>query len=374
MGFLFSRLGGYLVKRVFGGILVALSAVLASILLIDFVEEMRTVGARTDITVLDAVRLTLLKTPMLIEQTLPFVVLAGAMMSIIGLNRGSELVAMRASGVSAWRFLSPVALLGLLLGVLTITALNPLGSALYRQFQSDRDAALGDYARPTQAEDNAAHPGRGVWIRQGNQDGQVVIHADSVDASGTRLEGATFLFFDMNDDVLRFSRRIRAAHAELKPGFWQLSDLVEAAPGERPVRQAHLAIPSSIDASELVNRFVTPATLSFWALPGFIQSSRQAGFAPTRYELKWQTLLAYPLLLAAMACLGAAFSLQLHRLGHLAQWGAAGVSIGLFLFFYGQLAGAFAITQTVPAAVAAWSAPMAGIFIALAMVAFLEDG
>jgi lipopolysaccharide export system permease protein len=75
-----------------------------------------------------------------------------------------------------------------------------------------------------------------------------------------------------------------------------------------------------------------------------------------------------------MAGLGAAFSLQLQRLGNLARWGAAGVGIGLFLFFYSQLAGAFAMTQTVPAAVAAWSAPLAGMFIALALVAFVEDG
>ena len=60
-----------------------------------------------------------------------------------------------------------------------------------------------------------------------------------------------------------------------------------------------------------------------------------------------------PLMLAAMAGLGAAFSLQLQRLGRLASWGASGVGLGLFLFFYSQLAGAFAITQSVPAAVAA---------------------
>jgi lipopolysaccharide export system permease protein len=371
--FLLSRLGVYVMGRLLFGIAIALAAVLASILLIDFVEEMRTVGTRADIGVLSAVRLTLLKTPMLIEQTLPFVVLAGVMMAVIALNRGSELVAMRAAGVSAWRFLLPATFVGMVLGVVTITALNPLGATFYRQFESDRDAAMGDSAAPVQpqGEDLARH---GVWIRQGDQQGQVVIHADRVDSSGAQLEGATFMFFEMQDNVLRFTRRIRAAHAQLKPGFWQLTDLVEGAPGEQPVHEAHLAIPSSIDAGELINRFVTPATLSFWALPSFIHSARQAGFAPTRYELKWQELLAYPLLLAAMAGLGAAFSLQLYRLGHLAQWGAAGISVGLFLFFYGQLAGAFAITQTVPAAVAAWSGPAAGIFIALSLVAFLEDG
>jgi lipopolysaccharide export system permease protein len=201
-----------------------------------------------------------------------------------------------------------------------------------------------------------------------------VIHADSIDPNGTTLRQATFMFFAVQEDRLRFERRIQADQAELKPPFWQLSNIVESVPGEAPVRQPQNAIGTTLDPGELLNRFVNPATLSFWALPGFISDARAAGFAPTRYDLKLQALLAYPLLLAAMAALGAAFSLQLHRLGGLAQWGAGGVSVGLFLFFYSQLAGAFAITQTVPAAVAAWSAPFAGLFIALAIVAFMEDG
>jgi len=366
MSFLFSRLGRYVVSRVFGGVLIAMIAVLACILLIDLVEQMRTVGSRTDISLLEALRLTLLKTPMLVEQTLPFVVLAGTMGAIIGLNRSSELVAMRAAGVSAWRFLTPSAFVGIVLGVLAVTLLNPLGAYLYQQFEAEKENALSE--RLQAAGEN------GVWIRQGDEEGQVVIHADGVDPSGTRLQGATFMFFEVQQDALRFTRRIQAATAELKPGFWQLTDLTEATPGGRPVRQTHLAIPTSLDATELINRFVNPATLSFWALPGFIREAKAAGFAPTRYELKWQALLAYPLLLATMAGLGAAFSLQLQRLGNLARWGAAGVGIGLFLFFYSQLAGAFAMTQSVPAAVAAWSAPLAGLFIALALVAFVEDG
>jgi lipopolysaccharide export system permease protein len=365
MRFLFSRLGRYVAARIAIGIAIALIGVLASILLVDLVEQMRTVATRTEITVLEALRLTLLKTPMLVEQTLPFIVLAGTMMAIIGLNRSSELVAMRAAGVSAWRFLTPAALAGIVLGLITVTALNPLGAHLYRQFEAEKEDVL---ARGPE------EGGAGVWIRQGDPQGQVVIHAEGVDSSGARLQGATFMFFEVDQDVLRFVRRIRAEQAELRPGFWQLTNLVEATPGGRPVRHTHLAIPTTLDSTELINRFVNPATLSFWSLPSFIGEARAAGFAPTRYELKWQSLLAYPLLLAAMAGLGAAFSLQLQRLGHLAQWGAAGVGVGLFLFFYSQLAGAFAMTQTVPAAVAAWSAPMAGTFIALAMVAFLEDG
>lgn len=367
MSFLGSRLGVYIIGRILGGVAIALAGVLASILLIDLVEQMRTVGTRADLTLLEAARLTLLKAPMLVEQTLPFVVLAGTMMAVIGLNRSSELVAMRAAGVSAWRFLAPAALTGAALGALAVVALNPLGAHLYAQFEAGKaDAISGPQGQNAGA--------NGIWIREGNRDEQVVIQAAGVDASGATLQQATFMFFEQRQGALRFTHRIRARVAQLLPGHWQLTDVVEAAPGSPPTAQPHLAIESSLDSSELINRFVNPATLSFWALPAFVHEARAAGFAPTRYELKLQTLFAYPLLLAAMASLGAAFSLQLQRLGNLARWGATGVGIGLFLFFYSQLAGAFAITQTVPTAVAAWSAPFAGMFIALAILAFMEDG
>jgi lipopolysaccharide export system permease protein len=366
MGFLSSRLGRYLTGRTLAGVAVAMCAVLVSIMLIDLVEQMRTIGSRADLSAADAVRLTLLKTPMLIEQTLPFVVLAGAMMAMIGLNRSSELVALRAAGVSAWRFLTPSAFVGVVLGVLVVTSLNPLGSWCYQQYELDKAQLM--------AVQHEVAPQNGVWIRQGDADGQVVIHADTVNAETARLDDATFMFFEVQDGALRFTRRARAAHAELKPGFWQLYDVVEAAPGEAPEHHARRSFRSNLEPSELLDRFVAPATLSFWRLPRFIADTTAAGFAPTRYELKWQSLLAYPLMLAAMAGLGAVFSLRLQRLGDMAQWGASGAALGLFLFFFSQLAGAFAITQAVPPAVAAWSAPLTGAFIALALVAFLEDG
>ncbi len=366
MGFILSRLGRYLSFRALQGIAIAFVGVLFSILLIDVVEQMRSVGTRVDLSLLAAVHFTMLKTPMLIEQTLPFIVLAGSMMAAIGLNRSSELVALRASGVSAWRFLLPSAVLGVILGVIVITTINPLGAWCYQVFEAEKDQALSDYTTHSQS--------NGIWIRQGDPHGQVVIHAAGVDRTGATLNDATFMFFETRDNALRFTRRIHAVTAVLRPGFWQIYNLVEAAPGAPPQHAANLAIPTNLDPGELVNRFVEPATLSFWRLPGFIADAKAAGFAPTRYELKWQNLLAYPLMLAAMAALGAAFSLPLQRLGNLAQWAATGVGIGLGLFFYSQLAGAFAITQSVPAAAAAWSAPIAGAFIALALLAFTEDG
>lgn len=372
MSFLLSGMGRYLFIRTLIGFGIALAAVAASILLVDVVEQLRTIGANTDLSLWGALGLTALKTPMLIEQTLPFVVLAGTMIGMIQLNRRSELIALRASGVSAWRFLAPTAAAAMGVGILATTLLNPIGARLYERHEAIRARIEGAAAEgPNSVTRN------GVWLRQGDGVGQTVIHAASLAPNSTILKDATFFFFEVDpaDGALRFVNRINAAEAELRPSsMWELRNMVEARPGEPPKAEPVISIPTTLEANALFDTFVTPGALSFWRLPGFIHAAREAGLAPVRYELKHQNLLALPMLLAAMASLGAVFSLRLQRLGGLAGYMMAGIGAGFLLYFSGQLASAFAITEVVPAVVAAWSPPLTGFFAALAILSFIEDG
>ncbi|HQR90840.1 MAG TPA: LptF/LptG family permease, partial [Caulobacter sp.] len=69
--------------------------------------------------------LTILQAPATILVLTPFIFLFGTLGAFVGLNRRSELIAMRAAGVSAWRFILPAAVAAFVIGVLTITLLNP---------------------------------------------------------------------------------------------------------------------------------------------------------------------------------------------------------------------------------------------------------
>ena len=99
----------YVLVRTLGGIAAALGLVASMVTLIDFVEVSRTLGARVELNFLQLAGLTLLKSPAVILQLLPFVFLFGSMGAFAALNRRSELVAMRAAGASAWRFTLPTA-------------------------------------------------------------------------------------------------------------------------------------------------------------------------------------------------------------------------------------------------------------------------
>ncbi len=370
-----SRIQRYVLMQCLSALLLVISVLFLSILLVDVVEQLRTVGSDVDLTARDALGLSLMKLPMLMEQTLSFAMLVAAMIAFSRLNRRGELAIIRASGVSAWRFLSPLLILAILLGAASTTLLNPVGARLNASYEQTRANLLRE-ARPL-----AVTGGRNdIWLRQGDQTSQIVIHAERIEDNGAVLAGVKLLeeervFLNATPtDTFRFVRRIDAARALIRDGFWQLEDLIENVPGEAPVRREVLSIPTDLDADQLLDRFASPATIGFWALPAFVKQTMAAGLDASRYRMRWHSLLAAPVLFMAMALIGAIVCLRLGRLGGTSQLIAMGGVAAVGLFFVTQLAFSLGSSGAVPPAVAAWSPALFALFTALTVVAYREDG
>lgn len=362
------RLDRYVLSRTFIGVGGALAILSGVILLIQFVDLSRSVGVRADVSVAQLFGLTLLKAPGLVLLLLPFVFLFGGISAYVGLNRRSELVAMRAAGVSAWRFILPSAVAAFVVGVLAVTLLNPVASALSARFEADRARLMENYLTDAPKE---------VWLRQGDERNQIVIHAKARDTVGgsVRLRGVSlFVYQKSKDGIPQFKRRLEAAEARLLPGFWKLTDVREATAGEASVRSDSLSIRSSLDAESAMERFSSPEAIAFWRLPEAIRGTEQAGFSANGYRLRFQQLLATPLLFSAMSILAAAFSLRLVRLGGLGGLVGAGVAIGFVFFFFNEFAGALAGADILPLMAAAWAPPVIALLSGLTLLCYTEDG
>jgi len=252
--------------------------------------------------------------------------------------------------------------------VLTVTAINPVAAALNSRFELDRARMMENYL-----------PGapKDVWLRQGDETNQIVIHARSRDmVQGTvRLHGVS-LFIYQKDQLGRpvFRRRLEAVEARLMPGFWQLQDVREATAGENSVHSESLSIRSTLDAESAMERFASPDAIAFWKLPAAIRLTEQAGFSAAGYKLRYHQLLATPILFAAMAVLAAAFSLRLARLGGLAGLAGAGVALGFVVFFFNQFSGALAKGDIIPLYAAAWAPPVVALLSGLTLLCYTEDG
>jgi len=361
------RIERYVLKQQARSLLVALGVISALIMLIDFVEVSRGVGSDVDLSGARILGLMLLKSPQVILQLLPFVFLFGTLGAFVSLNRRSELIAMRAAGVSAWRFVLPAAGAALVMGVITVTALGPAASAADGQFQRERSRLSGAAA--------GLDAPQAVWIREGDDARQMVIRADRQDRSSGRLLGVTFFIYVNDGQGLRtFSERIDAASAALSAGRWRLVNAVGAQIGQRAVRYATLDLPSSLADQEAFERFARPQSTPFWSLPGQIERIEAAGFSSTAYRLRLHQLLATPLMFAAMSILAAAFSLRLMRLGDLARMSAAAVVLGFGFFFVNQAASAFGSAEVIPPWLAAWLPPLLTALAAFTLLFYTEDG
>jgi lipopolysaccharide export system permease protein len=365
-GLKLGRIERYVTIQTLTSVAGALALIVAIVMLMDFVDVSRTVGGRVDISMLQIVTLTLLKSPSVVLLLLPFAFLFGVQTAFVTLNRRSELIALRASGVSAWRFIFPAAAAAFALGIVTISALNPIAAWLNSEYELQTAGLESDM--PTSAS------GKELWLRQGDGRTQVVIEARARDPGTTRLHDVEMYVYARADKGLQFSRRIDAKTATLRPGYWRLNDAREAVPGEPAVSYEALTIPSPLKPNEAFAKQATASSVPFWALPDEIAKIEKAGFSATGYRLQFHQLLATPLLFAAMAILGAAFSLRLMRLGGLAMLAASGVGLGFTLFFFNQFCGSLGRADVIPPVLAAWSPPVLALLSAFTLLCYTEDG
>ena len=211
----------------------------------------------------------------------------------------------------------------------------------------------------------------GLWLRQVHDDVQSVVHAATLSREGTELESVIVFVHRAGD---RFERRIDAARARLVDGYWDLEDATVTPVEGRPQTLARYRLATAVTGAQLQESFASPATMSFWALPAFIETLKRAGFSARKHLLHWNSLTALPLLLCATVLVAATFSLRLTRRGGVGMLAIGGVVAGFLLYFLTDLVRALGASGAIPVALAAWSPAAVSSMLGLAMLLHLEDG
>ncbi len=352
----------YLAKRFAVTILAVFASIFALIYLVDFVEMLRRSSGMSTASAPLVAYLCLLRAPYVSEQVLPFAVLAGCMFAFVNLSRRLELVVARAAGVSVWQFLAPPAMVVLAIGVLSITVYNPLAA-----FAKERaDGIETDLFRGGVNVTDSS-----MWIRQRSVDGQAILRAEQSSDSGNRLSSVTVFVYRPDGS---FQERVDAATASLKPGYWELKDARIIAPDEEPQSHDTYLLATYLTPEQVTQSFLAPDAVSFWRLPDIAYRTEQAGLDANRYRLRYQSLLARPLMLVAMLLIAASFSLRFFRFGGVARTVAGGVMAGFVLYVATKLVGDLGGAGLLSAAVAAWTPAVLGTLLGTLVLLNQEDG
>ena len=339
--------------------------VILTILIADTIELLRRAsGPDKTVTLETVLQMASLHVPFMAQKALPFVVLVGGIVTFAKMTRSRELVVARAAGVSVWQFILPVLVIAALLGGVFMTVVNPLASATTSRFEQMDVTHLRGKSSLLELSKS------GIWLRQGDSEGQSVIHAERVDQETMTLYDTIIFLYEQED---QFVGRIDATQARLAEGYWRLEDALFSAPGEPARHREQADVPTDLTPERIQNSFSPPETLSFWALPGFIEVLEESGFSSVKHRLHWHSLLAGPLLLCAMVLIAATFALRFTRRG---TWVLVlgGLLAGFLFYFVSDLVLALGLSGKLPPLLAAWTP--AGIFTLLGVAGLfhLEDG
>jgi LPS export ABC transporter permease LptG/LPS export ABC transporter permease LptF len=292
--------------------------------------------------------------PSMIYQIAPLAVLIGVLVTFGVLNRNSEIVAMKATGISLYRLVIPI---------LCIAAMLSISLFLFDDYflpQANRkQEALHNLikGRPAQT---VLHPEKN-WIFGQPRPGESarIFYYQYFDRD--RDEFVNLSVFEFDATTFALSRRIFAARAVWEP---TTSSWAFLKGWQREIKGANVADYHEFaeasfpeiheDPGYFVKEKLQSQEMNFGQLDSYIGDLRQSGFDTMRLRVELWHKLAYPLVAIVMAMLAIPFALSMGRRGSLT---GIAVAIGVALVYYvvDNFFGALGNVNYLPAAMAAWS-------------------
>ena len=294
-------------------------------------------------------------TPSMLYLTAPLAVLIAALVVFGVLNRNSEIIAIKATGISLYRLVVPIVSIAACIAVCLFLFDQYYLPQANRRQEAQRNVIKG---RPPQT---YLHPEQ-TWIFGQSHPGQPdrIFYYQFFDPNAQ--EFANLSVFELDPATFSLTRRIFASRAVWDPGAgtWRFENgWVRDIEGGQPKEYRDFLKTSFSEIHEPPDYFqkedLESQEMNFAQLDHYIRDLRQSGFDTMRLRVQLWDKLSYPLIAVVMAVLAIPFALSMGRRSSLS---GIAVAIGVAIAYrvLDSLFGAMGNVGYLPAAMAAWSA------------------
>jgi len=285
-----------------------------------------------------------LRIPQLINTFLPYSVLLAAIVTFVTLNQNSEVVAMKAAGLSAHQVLAPLML---------AAAAVSVGSFIFNERIVTRATAT---LKAWDAADFGAIPrDSGVRANVYLSDGVNILRAGQITGSGANIEMVGVTWYG-RDERGMLAEQIRAPRATYASPGWRLEDArrfdVQTA---QTFDIAGVTVGTKMTPAQVELGKVDPDAQDFLALGRSIDAYEAAGRRTSEMKAKWWHKLSGPLSAILMPLLGAVAAFGLARSGHVFVRALVGMALGFAYFVVDNAALAMGSFGGYPPFLAAWA-------------------
>ncbi len=342
----------YLAKMFVVRIFAVLTMLVLVLLALDLLSATGEILAAKGNGQAEIVRYACLRMPQLVSRFLPYSVLLATLITLVALNQNSEVVAMKAAGLSAHQVLSPL--------LLTAAVVSLLSFGFNERIVTRANATLKVWEAADYGPIPASTAG-GVRSSVYITDGTNILSAATLVGSGDAivLSGVTWYERAPGGAIRQQVRSARAAYAA--PG-WRLEapvrfDVAGAITERLPV----LVVGKALSPDRIMLQSVDADAQSFWELSRTIDAFDAAGRNTDGMRAKWWHRLSGPLSALLMPLLGSIAAFGLARSGQLFVRAIIGMALGFAYFVVDNAALAMGSFGGYPPFLAAW-APF-GLFL-----------
>ena len=344
----------YLAKTVLQSIGVVLLLLIGLQIFIMFVDQAGAIG-QGEFSLWQSVIYILLAAPYQVYLFFPVAIMLGCLLGLGILASHSELIILRANGLSISGIIW-IVLKALLLLILIVTLLGELVFPRMNGLAESRKALLTSSGKALRTE-------QGVWVRNRNS----FIHIEKVH-SKTELEDIVEYAFDDHYE-LKTVRQAKSAHYHQRT--WTLNNISDTYFNVNTVENAHYSEmmwsvqlrPTLIDATK-----VAPTEMTLPELHHYIHDQSRNHLQSSNFELVfWQRILQ-PLSSCIMMILAIPFIFGPLRSSTLGSKFLAGVTVGFGFHILNKFFGPISLVYQLPPMLAAVAPPLCFLIIALWML------
>jgi lipopolysaccharide export system permease protein len=284
-----SLIDRYIIVKLLKGWLLVLAILSALIGILALVEELERV--REHYTVINALQFIALSMPQRVLDLAPVITLLGTLLALAGLARHSELIAIRAAGISLNRLLRAAALPACLLIITLELTAEYVTAPLYQQAELVRGAIRSG--------NNDLLNGKGLWTSKGRQFINIrELHPEKL------MLGVDLYEFDADRKLLL---AIHAARANINDdGSWKLLEVSYKQRIDDRLVSNHwqsLDIDAWLSPQELSLLSLSQASMPLSVLYQYTQYLNATGQPAERFALLFWQKVATPFAAAAMVFL-----------------------------------------------------------------------
>ena len=307
----------------------------------------------TDVSINTPIILSLLFTPSLLHNFFPFIILISGIWFFLKIKKTDELTAINVSGMSNLSVIFTPSILSIFLGIVFVTAINPVTSILVTKYETIK----GGYE--LDQEYLAAITENGIWIKERNLRKNNIIRSSHLE--NENLMELAIYEFDKNNN---FIRRIEAESANISSLKWSLKNVkiinLDGLVTSENIENASYI--SMYDIKKIKSLYSNLDTISFWNLENEIKLLEQRGYSTKEMEAKLHRSLAFPFFLLSMLLLSSFFTLGTKFNENNWSYVFIAITSSILIFFFNDFSAVLGKTEKLPIEISVWM-PIAIIFI-----------